>query len=137
MNLLHAKIPPVQLKNSLCKKNKENFNQENHISVIISQAIDDAKAQKIITLPVSHLTSVTDHMIICTGSSNRHMRHLADSAIKAINENGLDILSTEGLDSNEWMIVDCGDVVLHVMSAEAREFYHLEGLWDIKDTPTE
>ncbi len=113
---------------------KENSKQANHISVIITQAIDDAKAQNTVSLNVSHLTSVTDCMIICTGSSNRHMRHLADTAIEAVQESGNDILSTEGMDSDEWMIVDCGDAVLHVMSADAREFYHLEGLWDINET---
>lgn len=61
------------------------------------------------------------------------MRHLAESAMAAIEENGFEVLSTEGLNSDEWMIVDCGDAVLHVMNAEAREFYHLEGLWDIKE----
>lgn len=115
------------------QKIKENTNQAKKISAIIEAALDSAKAQNIISLPVSHLTSVTDFMIICTGSSNRHMRHLAESAMAAIEENGFEVLSTEGLNSDEWMIVDCGDAVLHVMNAEAREFYHLEGLWDIKE----
>ena len=116
---------------------KENSKQHNSISEIIFQAVDSAKAQNIITLAVGHLTSVTDHMIICTGSSSRHMRHLAETVIEAVNEHGFEVLSTEGLNSDEWVIVDCGDAVLHVMSAEAREFYHLEGLWDIKENPEE
>lgn len=116
---------------------KENTKQTSSISEIIFKAVDAAKAQKVISLPVSHLTSVTDYMIICTGSSNRHMRHLAQEAIEAVQENGGEVLSTEGMDSDEWIIVDCGDAVLHVMSNEAREFYHLEGLWDIKETPEE
>lgn len=101
------------------------------VAEVITQAVTDAKAQNIKTLAVGHLTSVTDHLIICTGSSNRHMRHLADEAIKALHEAGQEILNKEGLDSNDWMIVDAGDAVLHVMSSEAREFYQLEGLWDI------
>ena len=116
---------------------KENPKQANPISAVITQALDDAKAQKIISLNVSHLTSVTDHMIICTGSSNRHMRHLAETAMEEIQKTGHQILSTEGLDSDEWMIVDWECAVLHVMSAEAREFYHLEGLWDINETAEE
>ena len=111
--------------------------QANHISKVITQALDDAKAQNIVSLKVGHLTSVTDYMIICTGSSNRHMRHLAETAMQALQESGQEILSTEGLNSDEWMIVDCGDAVLHVMSAEAREFYHLEGLWDINESVEE
>ena len=111
--------------------------QKSHISAVIIEAIDDAKAQNIVNLEVGHLTSVTDNMIICSGSSNRHMRHLAETAIQALQDAGQDILSTEGLSSDEWMIVDAGDVVLHVMSSEAREFYHLEGLWDINETAEE
>lgn len=116
------------------QKNIEKINQAQSISQIIVEAVDSAKALQVVSLPVSHLTSVTDYMIICTGSSNRHMRHLAETAIDAIEENGGQILSTEGMDSNEWIIVDSGDAVLHVMSVEARDFYHLEGLWDIKQS---
>lgn len=116
---------------------KENPKQASHISAVITQALDDAKAQNIVSLKVGHLTSVTDYMIICTGSSNRHMRHLAETTIQALQDSGQQILSTEGLNSDEWMIVDCGDAVLHVMSGEAREFYHLEGLWDINEQPVE
>ena len=111
---------------------KENTNHT-PLSETVYQAVDAAKAQNIVSLPVSHLTSVTDHMVICTGSSNRHMQHLADTAMDAVQEQGAEVLGTEGMNSDEWIIVDCGDVVLHVMSAEAREFYHLEGLWDIKE----
>lgn len=116
---------------------KQPPKQASHISEIITQALDDAKAQNIVSLNVGHLTSVTDYMIICTGSSNRHMRHLAETAMQALQEAGQEILSTEGLNSDDWMIVDCGDAVLHVMSAEAREFYHLEGLWDINEIAEE
>lgn len=119
------------------QKTIENTNTSHSISTVISQAVDEAKAQNVITLPVSHLTAVTDYMIICSGSSNRHMRHLADTAVAAIEENGGEVLSTEGMSSDEWIIVDCGDAVLHVMSVEAREFYHLEGLWDIKESTEE
>ncbi len=119
------------------QENIENQNRSQPVSEVIFQAVTDAKAQHVVILDVKHLTSVTDHMIICTGTSNRHMRHLADEAGKALQDAGLETLSTEGLDSNEWMIVDCGDAVLHVMSAEAREFYHLEGLWDLKETAEE
>ncbi len=121
------------------QETKENHNGDkaSHISEVITQVLDEAKAQNIISLKVGHLTSVTDYMIICTGSSNRHMRHLAETTIQFLQDAGQNILSTEGLNSDEWMIVDCGDAVLHVMSNEAREFYHLEGLWDINESVEE
>lgn len=134
---LHAKMWPFSKINYLVQEIKENTKQNKSISDIIFQAVDSAKAQNVISLPVGHLTSVTDYMVICTGSSNRHMRHLAEEAIDAVQQNGGEVLSTEGMNSDEWIIVDCGDAVLHVMSGEAREFYHLEGLWDIKETAEE
>nr|WP_154223385.1 ribosome silencing factor [Marinicella rhabdoformis] len=100
----------------------------------VETAVTDAKAQNVKVLSVNHLTSVTDHLVICTGSSNRHMRHLAEEAIKALRDAGLEVLNTEGMDSSDWIIVDAGDAVLHVMSEEARGFYQLEGLWDIAAT---
>ncbi len=127
----------VQSLKESVQETKINPKQASQISELITQAIDDAKAQNVVSLNVAHLTSVTDYMIICTGSSNRHMRHLADTAIQALQDNGQEILSTEGLNSDEWMVVDCGDAVLHVMSIEAREFYHLEGLWDINEPTAE
>lgn len=119
------------------QKIKQNPKQAEQISAIITEALDDAKAQNIVSLQVGHLTAVTDYMIICSGTSNRHMRHLAETVVQALQESGQEILSTEGLNSDEWMIVDGGDAVLHVMSVEAREFYHLEGLWDINETTEE
>lgn len=100
---------------------------------MIEQIIEQEKAQNVVVLSVGHLTAVTDFLVICSGSSSRHMRHLADSAVNALRAAELEVLHTEGLDSDDWMIVDAGDVVLHVMSTQARDFYQLERLWDIAE----
>jgi ribosome-associated protein len=100
---------------------------------ILMAAVEDAKAQNITTLNVAHLTAITDHMIICSGTSSRHMRHIADTTLAAAEQAGLSVLSREGLSSKDWMIVDVGDVIVHVMSEEARGFYQLEGLWDLAE----
>ncbi|WP_395374818.1 ribosome silencing factor [Marinicella sp. W31] len=99
---------------------------------IILESLEDAKAQEITVLDVSHLTSITDHMIICNGTSARHMHSMAKKVIDAIRESGFHIMTTEGFGSSDWLIVDCGDAVVHIMSKDSRGFYHLEGLWDIK-----
>lgn len=98
---------------------------------VLNNAVEDAKALKVTVLDVSHLTAITDAMIICTGTSSRHMRHIAETALKAAGEAGLNIISSEGLDSQDWIIVDVADVIVHVMSEKGREFYNLEGLWDM------
>ncbi len=113
------------------QENKNLIEHLSQVAQIIEKAVSEAKAQNIKTLHVAHLTSVTDYLIICTGSSSRHMRYLADEAITALNKAGYEVLNKEGMESNDWIIVDGGDAVLHIMSRDAREFYQLEGLWDI------
>lgn len=99
---------------------------------IILESLEDAKAQEVTVLNVSHLTSITDHMVICNGTSARHMHTIAKRVIDAVRESGFHIMATEGFGSTDWMIVDCGDAVLHIMSKDSRGFYQLESLWDIK-----
>jgi len=114
---------------------KKQVNTGQNILInIIQQALDDSKAQAITVLSVKHLTSITDSMFICTGSSGRQMKFVAESVVKAVRGAGFKVLGTEGFSNSDWMIVDCGDAVVHVMSADARAFSHLEGLWDISES---
>ncbi|SRR5690554_5547159 len=116
------------------KTSKQKTNQTSqHAFAILTDAVEDAKAQNITTLNVAHLTSITDYMIICSGTSSRHMRHIAETTLSAAEEAALTVISQEGMNSQDWMIVDVGDVIVHVMSEEARGFYQLEGLWDMAE----
>ncbi len=101
------------------------------IKDIILKSLEDAKGNDIKCIDVAHLTQVTDYMIIVSGTSNRHIQTLAESAYKKAKEHGFEKLGIEGLGQSEWVVVDFGDAVLHVMSPKAREHYNIEGLWDI------
>jgi ribosome-associated protein len=133
------------VKSRLHKQKKEKTLQktENPTNITNSQSsisekdqilasIDDAKGLDVKIIEVSHLTSITDHIIIVSGTSNRHLQTIAETAIKDAREKGTDIIGVEGLGQSEWVVVDFGDTVLHVMSPSAREFYNIEGLWDIQ-----
>ncbi len=109
---------------------ENKVNAEGVKNTVIS-AIEDAKGNNTIVLNVSHLTQVTDYMIITSGTSNRHIQTIAEAAMKNAEAYGADKIGIEGLGKSEWVVVDFSDVVLHVMSPSAREHYNIEGLWDI------
>jgi len=97
-------------------------------------ALEDNKALDIKTLDVTGFSDVTDYMIVCTGTSSRHTKSLADNLIKAIKENGFKLLSHEDDEASDWVLVDLGDVIVHIMLATTRQFYDLESLWKYNET---
>lgn len=93
-------------------------------------AIDELKGESIKTLDVSDLTTITDHMVICSGRSARHVKSLANSVIEHAKKNGL-LPRVEGLNQAEWVLIDLNGVIVHIMQPTARAYYQIEKLWDI------
>ena len=91
--------------------------------------LEDLKGRDIIDLDVSEKSSVTDTMLVCSGNSKRHVISLADNVVVESKHAGHPPLSVEGKDGGEWVLVDLGDIVVHVMQDETRDFYQLEKLW--------
>ena len=104
---------------------------------LVMAAINDRKGVDSLALPVAGLTDVTDHMVIASGTSNRHVRAIVDHLLQTVKANGFAVLGVEGRDRNDWVLVDLADVVVHVMRAETRAFYDLERLWETLDPPTD
>lgn len=103
--------------------------QTEQLKALAIEALEDLKGLDITCIDVGELTSVTDTLVIATGKSNRHVKSLADSVIVKSKEQGVRPLGSEGQESGEWVLVDLGSVVVHVMLPTARQFYDLEGLW--------
>ena len=100
------------------------------LEAIVMDALDDMKAQDVTVLNTESLTDEFDRVIIATATSNRQTRALANNVHEKVKDNGGDVLSTEGEDTGEWVLVDCGDIVVHIMQAPIRAYYNLEELWD-------
>lgn len=103
-----------------------------HLAKLAVTALDDMKGQEIRSISVKGLTSITDFMVIATGSSTTHVKALADSVDKAAKEAGQTVKSIEGKIAAEWVLVDLGDAVVHLMVAPMRALYNLEELWSFK-----
>lgn len=97
----------------------------------IHQALEELKARDIVELDVRELSSVTDYMIIASGTSKRHVISVAEGVITHMKQLGLMPLGTEGQRAGDWVLVDLGEVVVHVMMPDARSFYDLERLWKL------
>ncbi|MDD5277779.1 MAG: ribosome silencing factor [Methylovulum sp.] len=110
--------------------------QTEELLKIVQTILDDRKGQDITTLDVRDKTSFTDYMVIATGTSNRHLISLCDYVAEKLKEAGFKPLGVEGDLSSDWVLLDLGDVIVHTMTAQAREFYQLEKLWSV-DRPKE
>ena len=102
---------------------------------LVINALEDIKGQDIVTLDVRELTDITDTLIVASGTSNRHVKSLASNVSMEAKKQGMRPLGVEGEDAGEWVLVDFGDVVVHVMLPATRDFYDLERLWVNTESP--
>ena len=99
---------------------------------VVIDALEDVKAQDIRVYDTTKLSELFDRVIIATGTSNRQTRSLAMSVKEAVNTKGGEVISVEGLETGEWVLVDCGDIVVHILQPALRAYYQLEGMWGAK-----
>jgi len=95
----------------------------------IVDGLEDVKAQNIVVFNTEHLSPLFERVIIASGTSNRQTKALAASVRDSVKSRGLPVMATEGEDNGEWIIVDCGAAVAHIMQPSIRDYYHLEEIW--------
>jgi ribosome-associated protein len=101
---------------------------------IVLARLDDVKAEDTITIDLAGKSSIADYMVVATGTSNRHVGSLADRVLKGLLEAGVAGVRCEGLPQCDWVLIDAGDVIVHVFRPEVRAFYGLEKMWTAGST---
>ena len=94
-------------------------------------SLEDSKAENIVSIDIQGKSSLGDHMVIASGRSHRHVAALADHLLKALKDAGFGTARVEGLASADWVLIDSGDIIVHVFRPEVRDYYDLEGMWNV------
>ena len=102
---------------------------------LVKGTLLDSKGRDIHVLDVKKLTDITDFMVIASGTSSIHIRSMTDKLTEAMHKQNLRPVGIEGADPGDWVLIDCGDVVVHLMRPQTRDFYNLEKLWGSGETP--
>ena len=106
--------------------------EDSKLREIVIDALDDLKGESISCFEVGHLTSITEVMILVTGRSSTHIKSLADNVVRKVKESEIKVVGIEGRQQSEWVLVDIGGVVVHIMLASVRALYNLEELWSFE-----
>jgi ribosome-associated protein len=100
-------------------------------------SLEDSKAENIVSIDIQKKSSLGDYMVVASGRSHRHVAAVADHLLTALSEAGLGKARVEGLASADWVLIDAGDVIVHVFRPEVRDFYNLEKMWQAPDLEEE
>jgi ribosome-associated protein len=106
-----------------------------HLKDLIVEALDASKAEEIEVIDLMGQTSLADYMIVASGTSSRQVAGFVDKIDEKLKGSIFDVIRTEGLPTADWVVVDCGDVIVHLFRPEVREFYAIEKMWQI-EAPT-
>ncbi len=115
--------------NKTAREAEPTPNPEPKMIDVVLQSLEDAKAEQTVAIDIVGKSSLADHMVVTSGRSNRHVSAVADQVVKALRDNGFDKPRIEGLPHADWVLVDGGDVIVHIFRPEVREFYNIEKMW--------
>lgn len=106
------------------------------LHALVMQSLDDDQAQEIVSIPLAGKSSIADHMVIASGRSSRQVAAMAQKLAERIKHRTGRSARLEGLPTADWVLIDAGDVIVHLFRPEVRSFYNLERMWGFTDTPT-
>jgi ribosome-associated protein len=111
------------------RKGNADLVESAHLARAAALAADDKKGKEVKILDIRSITTVADYFVICSGTSSTHIRAIADNVEGTLSQQGLRLHHMEGYQNGRWILLDFGDIVVHVMHEEERQFYNLERLW--------
>ena len=114
------------------KKSDKTVKSPERTLSLIQESLDSDKAENIVTIELAGKSSIADFMVIASGQSNRHVNAMTDHLVKLFKDNGLKGTAVEGQARGDWVVVDAGDVIVHLFRPEVRDFYNLEKLWSFE-----
>lgn len=103
----------------------------------VLRSLEDSKAENIVSIDIQGKSPLADYMIVASGRSHRHVAAVADHLIRALKDAGLGNARVEGLSGADWVLIDAGDIIVHVFRPEVREFYNIEKMWQAPDLEEE
>ena len=116
---------------SPAKVSVEDGPEAKELSDFIQSILDENSAQDVIEIDIRGKSSIADYLLVASGRSNRHVSALADYVQRALKERGFKDLVVEGQSASDWVLIDAGDVILHIFRPEVRVFYNLEKIWSV------
>lgn len=122
--------------NPLGTRKTTGENSSEKLKDMITDVLDASKAEDITVINLTGLSSIADYMIVASGASSRQVAGFVDKIDEKLKDSAFDVIRTEGLPTADWVVVDCGDVIVHLFRPEVREFYDIEKMWQIDGVPS-
>ena len=119
----------LEIRSSTILKNKEGPTATASLLGLVELSLDEDKAEDVVIIDLAGMTNIADFMVIANGGSRRHVGSMADHIQRKIKASGYKAIKAEGLDNCDWVLIDAGDIIVHLFRAEVRDFYKLDKLW--------
>lgn len=111
----------------------EDASSERAAIDLVLSSLDDSKAEEIVSINLRGKSALADHMVIASGRSHRHVSAVADHLLRDLKESGVSGIKVEGLQNGDWVLIDTGDMIVHIFRPEVRAFYNIEKMWTVGD----
>lgn len=98
---------------------------------LVIASLEDSKGENILCIDLKGKSALADHMVIVSGRSNRHVTAVADHLLRDLKDGGLGMCKVEGLQNGDWVLIDAGDIIVHIFRPEVRAFYNIEKMWSV------